>query len=55
MVASGEDNKSLTLVEKVQDVQEQELYDAFTELGSDKEMSDLDFAFEAQAEIARRE
>ncbi|MBV9848567.1 MAG: hypothetical protein JO250_02650 [Armatimonadetes bacterium] len=57
MASSGEDNKSSTSVERVQvhDVQAQALYDAFTELGSDAEMSDVSFAFEAQAEIARRE
>ncbi len=32
--------------------EEQELYDAFTELGSDPELSDVSFAFQAQAEVA---
>ena len=36
----------------MEDIDDQELYDAFTELGSDPEMSDVRFAFEAQAEVA---
>lgn len=45
-----------TLIEKaVRETEEQELYDAFTELGTDPEMSDVSFAFEAQAEVALRD
>lgn len=39
----------------VQEVEEKELYDAFTALGSDPEMSDVEFAFAAQAEAALRD
>ncbi len=35
--------------------QEEELYDAFTELGADPEVSDVEFAFQAQAEVALRD
>ena len=31
---------------------EKELYDTFTELGSDPELSNVEFAFQAQAEVA---
>ena len=34
------------------EAEEKELYDAFTELGSDPELSDAEFAFHAQAEVA---
>ena len=45
-----------TLIEKaVRETEEQELYDAFTELGSDPGMGDVSFAFEAQAEVALRD
>ncbi len=44
------------LIEKaVREAEDQELYDAFTELGSDPEMSDVSFAFAAQAEVALRD
>jgi hypothetical protein len=33
-------------------MEDQKLYDAFTELGSDPKMSDIGFALEAQAEVA---
>ena len=39
----------------VAEQEERELFDAFTELGSDPEMSDVSFAFEAQAEVALRD
>ncbi len=39
----------------VADQEERLLFDAFTELGSDPELSDVSFAFEAQAEVARRD
>ena len=32
--------------------EEKELYDAFAELGADPELSDVEFAFQAQAEVA---
>lgn len=35
--------------------EEKELYDAFTELGSQPELRDVEFAFFAQAEVALRE
>ncbi len=42
-----------SLIKKaVQETEEKELYDAFSELGSDQEMSDVEFAFEAQAKVA---
>ena len=37
------------------EAEEEELYDAFTELGSDPELSDVGFAFQAQAEVALRD
>ena len=44
------------LIEKaVQETEEKELYDAFSALGSDPELSDAEFAFAAQAEVALRE
>ena len=44
------------LIEKaVKETEDQELYDAFTELGSDPEMSDVEFAFHAQADVALRD
>ena|GEM_PF-3840984 len=44
------------LFEKVDDdVEDTELYDAFTELGSDPGLSDVAFAFQAQAEVALRD
>ncbi len=44
------------LVEKaVQETEEKELYDAFSALGSDPELSDAEFAFAAQAEVALRD
>jgi predicted DNA-binding protein len=40
------------LIEKaVKEKEDQELYDAFSELGSDLEISDVEFAFHAQAEV----
>ena len=36
----------------VPQAEDKELYDAFTALGSDPEMSDVEFAFAAQAEAA---
>ena len=46
----------MTLIEKaVRETEEKELYDAFTELGTDPELSDVGFAFEAQAEVALRD
>ena len=39
----------------VKETEDKELYDAFTELGSDPEMSDVEFAFHAQAEVALRD
>lgn len=39
----------------VAEQEERQLFDAFTELGSDSEMSDVSFAFEAQAEVALRD
>lgn len=45
-----------TLIEKaVHDAEQQELYDAFSELGADTGMSDVGFAFAAQAEVALRD
>jgi len=38
--------------EAIQEIEDKELYDAFTELGSDPELSDVEFAYEAQAEVA---
>ncbi len=38
----------------VAEQEERQLFDAFTELGSDPQMSDVSFAFEAQAEVALR-
>ena len=38
-----------------EETQEKELYDAFSELGSDPELSDVEFAFQAQAEVALRD
>ncbi len=38
-----------------QEAKEKELYDAFTELGSDPELCDVEFAWEAQAEVALRD
>lgn len=35
-----------------QEMENKELFDAFTELGSDPEPCDVGFAFEAQAEVA---
>jgi len=44
------------LIEKaVKETEEKELYDAFSELGSDPELSDIEFAFQAQAEVALRD
>ena len=44
------------LIEKaVQETEEKELYDGFSALGSDPELSDAEFAFAAQAEVARRD
>lgn len=44
------------LIEKaVKETEEKELYDAFSELGSDPELSDVEFAFQAQAEVALRD
>jgi len=44
------------LVEKAgEDAEEKELYDAFTELGLDPELSDVEFAFQAQAEVVLRD
>ncbi len=44
------------LIEKaVKETEEKELYDAFTELGSDPELSDVEFAFPAQAEVVLRD
>lgn len=37
------------------ETEEKELYDAFTELGSDPELSNVEFAFQAQSEVALRE
>ena len=37
------------------EAEEKELYDAFTELGSDPELSDIEFAFQDQAEVALRD
>ena len=34
-----------------EEAKEKELHDAFTELGSDPELSDVEFAFQAQAEV----
>jgi predicted DNA-binding protein len=39
----------------VAEQEERQLFDAFTELGADAEMSDVSFAFEAQAEVALRD
>lgn len=39
----------------VQEAEEKELYEAFTLLGSDPELSDVEFAFPAQAEAALRD
>jgi len=38
--------------EAIKETEDKELYDAFTELGSDPELSDVEFAYEAQAEVA---
>ena len=35
--------------------EDRQLFDAFTELGTDSEMSDVSFAFEAQADVALRD
>lgn len=44
------------LIEKaVQETEEKELYDAFSALGSDPELSDAEYAFAAQAEVALRD
>jgi len=44
------------LIEKaVEETEEKELYDAFTVLGSDPELTDVKFAFHAQAEVALRD
>ena len=44
------------LIEKaVKETEEKELYDSFTELGSDPELCDISFAFHAQAEVALRD
>lgn len=34
------------------EAEEKKLYDAFTELGSDPELSNVEFAFQAQVEVA---
>ncbi len=39
------------LAKAVQETQDQEMYDAATLLGGDAEMTDVDFAFGAQAEV----
>ena len=45
-----------SLIEKaVRETEDRELFDAFTELGSDPEMSDVSFALAAQAEVALRD
>ena len=41
--------------ETIEETEDKELYDAFSALGSDPEMSDVEFAFEAQAEVALRD
>lgn len=38
-----------------QAAEDKQLYDAFTELGSDPELSDVEFAFPAQVEVALRD
>ena len=38
--------------DKEAEEKEKELYDAFTELGSDPELSNVEFAFQAQVEVA---
>ncbi|MDQ2800789.1 MAG: hypothetical protein M3Y13_14255 [Armatimonadota bacterium] len=38
-----------------QATEDKQLYDAFTELGSDPELSDVEFAFPAQAEVVLRD
>jgi len=44
------------LIEKaVKETDDQELYNAFSELGSDPELSDVEFAFHAQAEVILRD
>jgi len=44
------------LIEKaVKETEDQELYNAFSELGSDPELSDVEFAFHAQAEVILRD
>jgi len=44
------------LIEKaVKETEEKELYDAFSELGADPELSDVEFAIHAQAEVALRD
>ena len=41
------------LIEKaVEEAEEKELYEGFTLLGSDPELSDVEFAFHAQSEVA---
>lgn len=37
------------------EAEDKELYNAFTELGTDSEVSNVEFAFEAQAEVALRD
>ena len=44
---------AMNLDEKAgKEAEEKELYDAFTELGANPELSDVAFAFQAQAEVA---
>ena len=44
------------LAEKLdEETEDKELYDAFTELGSNPELSDVEFAFQAQAEVVLRD
>ncbi len=38
-----------------QQAEEKELYEAFTVLSTDPELSDVEFAFDAQAEVALRD
>lgn len=53
MVRRGIITLMTSIVKKVdKEAEEQELRDAFTELGSDLEMSNVGFAFQAQAEVA---
>ena len=40
--------------EPVQEIEAKELYNGFTELGSNPEMTEIEFAFPAQAEAALR-